>query len=279
MTTTLPKISIVTACHNHGHFLEQTITSILAQDYPNLEYIVIDDGSTDNSADIIRKYEDHLFYWSSEPQSGQYESLNKGFDKATGDILGWLNADDYFCPWTFSTVAAIMQEVTECAWLTTLNKILFDAGGFPRLAKVKGYSRESFLDGRHTYGAKGSLGGVQQESTFWRRELWEKSGEALDVNYEYAADFELWARFYEYAELYATVSPMGGPRMHAEQRHLLNEVSYISEVEKVMQVMRSRLAPDWEGYDGVRKNYNGFRVRRGIGPDEKWYGQQHSFSG
>jgi glycosyltransferase involved in cell wall biosynthesis len=279
MTTALPKISIVTACHNHGHFLEQTITSILAQGYPNLEYIVIDDGSTDNSADIIRKFEDHLFYWSSEPQSGQYASLNKGFDVATGDVLTWLNADDYYCPWTLSTVAAIMEEVPECAWLTTLNKILFDAGGFPRLAKVKGYSRESFLDGRHTYGSKVSLGGIQQESTFWRRDLWEKSGGALDESSAFAADFELWARFYEHAELYGTVSPMGGPRIHSEQRHLLNEDSYIQETEKIMQVMRSRSASGWEGYDGTPKNYKGFRVRRGIGLDEKWYGEEHAFSG
>jgi glycosyltransferase involved in cell wall biosynthesis len=279
MTKALPTISIVTTCLNHGHFLEACIQSVLSQNYPNLQHIIIDGGSTDNTLSLLQKYEDRLHFWASDSGLGQYEGLNVGFEKASGHVFAWLNADDYYCPWTFATVAAIMQEVPECAWLTTLNKISFDAGGFPRLAKVKGYSRESFLDGRHTYGAKVSLGGIQQESTFWRRELWDKSGGALDVSYEYAADFELWARFYEYAELYATVSPMGGPRLHAEQRHLLNEAAYVADTEKVMRVVRSRLAPAWEGYDGTRKNYNGFRVRRGIGPDEKWYGEKHSFSG
>ena len=89
-----PKISIVTCSFNQAHFLEEAITSVLGQDYPNLEYIIIDGGSTDGSVDIIRKYSDQLYYWVSEPDRGQTHGLIKGFARATGEIQGWLCSDD-----------------------------------------------------------------------------------------------------------------------------------------------------------------------------------------
>ena len=90
-----PKISIVTPSYNQGKYIEKTIQSVLNQDYPNLEYIVIDGNSTDNSVEIIKKYEKWITYWISEPDSGQSEAINKGFKKATGSIINWLNSDDY----------------------------------------------------------------------------------------------------------------------------------------------------------------------------------------
>jgi glycosyltransferase involved in cell wall biosynthesis len=100
-----PKISIVTVNYNYGHFLEETIRSVLLQGYPNLEYILIDGGSTDNSLDIIRKYEKYFTYWVSEPDGGQTDALNKGYQKCTGDIYGWLNSDDTYTPATLWQVA------------------------------------------------------------------------------------------------------------------------------------------------------------------------------
>ncbi len=105
----LTKISIVTPCYNHGCFLEQTILSVINQDYPNIEYIIVDGGSTDNSVEIIRKYEKHIAYWVSEPDEGHRYALKKGFDRATGDVVAWQNADDYYEPDVFGQVMRIFS--------------------------------------------------------------------------------------------------------------------------------------------------------------------------
>src|SRR4051812_20683804 len=105
----LPKITIVTPSYNQGHFLEQTIQSVLDQNYPNLEYIICDGGSKDQSVEIIKKYEKHLAYWCSEKDRGQSHAINKGFERATGDIYAYINSDDFFHPGAFDRVAETWQ--------------------------------------------------------------------------------------------------------------------------------------------------------------------------
>ena len=100
-----PKITLVTPCFNSAKYIEQTILSIIKQDYENLEYIIIDGGSTDGTVEIIQKYEDKIAYWVSEPDNGQSEAINKGIAKATGDIFNWVNADDYLESNALSQVA------------------------------------------------------------------------------------------------------------------------------------------------------------------------------
>src|SRR5215469_5586779 len=99
--SSLPKISIVTPSFNQAEFLEETIRSVLDQNYPNLEYVVVDGGSTDGSVDIIKKYAHRLAWWVSEPDDGQYAAINKGFKHSSGEIMAWINSDDKYLPWTF----------------------------------------------------------------------------------------------------------------------------------------------------------------------------------
>jgi len=123
------KISIVTPTYNQAEYIEATILSVLNQRYPNLEYIIIDGGSTDGTVDIIKKYADQLTYWCSEPDGGQYAAINKGFAHATGDVMAWLNSDDLYMPYTLHAVGSIMDSLEEVKWLSTSTPVGIDAQG------------------------------------------------------------------------------------------------------------------------------------------------------
>ena len=214
MLKNYPKISIVTPSFNQAQFLEATINSILSQNYPNLEYIIIDGGSTDGSVEIIKKYENYLHFWCSEPDGGHYVAINKGFAKSSGEIMAWLNSDDMYFNGSLNTVASIMSELKEIEWLTTLNPAGYDYQGFcTGFTSIPGYSREAFLDGYYA----GKFW-IQQESTFWRRSLWEKIGSHIRDKFKFAGDFDLWSRFFCHADLYGTSSPLGGFRTRFNQR-------------------------------------------------------------
>lgn len=236
-----PKISIVTPSFNQVQFLEATIQSILSQNYPNLEYIIIDGGSTDGSVEIIQRYEKYLHFWCSEPDAGHYDAINKGFSHATGEIMAWLNSDDMYFPWTFKTVASIMSEINSVEWLTTLSLGFWDWHGFcTEIHKLPGFSKEAFLDGCYLQDSKRSINWIQQESTFWRRSLWEKVGGYVSTEFKLAGDFDLWARFYTQADLYGTTSPLGGFRKQARQRSRQVE-QYISEAQHSLEKLRIKL--------------------------------------
>src|SRR5258708_5296321 len=113
-----PSISIITPSYNQVSFLEETIQSVLQQDYPNLEYVIIDGGSTDGSVEIIQKYADRLTHWVSEPDGGQYDAVNRGFQYTRGEIMAYINSDDKYTPWAFSVVGEIFESLPEIEWLT-----------------------------------------------------------------------------------------------------------------------------------------------------------------
>jgi glycosyltransferase involved in cell wall biosynthesis len=179
----LPKISIITPSYNQGQFLEETISSVLSQDYPNLEYIVIDGGSKDQSVDIIRKYASSLTYWISEKDSGQSEALNKGFKRATGDIVTWLNSDDVYLPGTLLKIAKHFTENPESTLLHG-KTIVFGEG---LKDEERGAPEEELASLYLAYIP------FPQPSSFFRRHVLTELG-YLDESLQYGMDFDLLAR-------------------------------------------------------------------------------------
>lgn len=181
-----PRISIVTPSFNQGPYLEKTIQSVLSQGYPNLDYVVIDGGSTDQSVGIIRKYESQLSYWVSEKDRGQSHAINKGFERADGDILGWLNSDDWLAP---NALAAIAQA----------------AEAYPQAGAFVGHGAKVDLSGNVVYYKKPRAltfidmcqwmdgGNFMQPSCFFRREAWLAAG-PLDEDVHIALDVDLWLK-------------------------------------------------------------------------------------
>lgn len=232
--TSWPKISIVTPSFNQGQYLEETIQSVLNQNYANLEYIIVDGGSTDNSVDVIRKYEDQLAYWVSEPDLGQYNGINKGFARSTGEIMTWLNSDDKLVSGALSAVASIFTTLPQIKWLTGNLPITWNKYGQAyNCPNLGGFNRTAFFRGANLPGCSWyARCWIQQESTFWRRSLWEESGGHIDDSLNYAGDFELWARFYQYADLYAVNALIGGFRNHGNQKTGLGMEQYYDEARK-----------------------------------------------
>ena len=205
---TLPKISVVTPSYNQAEFLERTISSVLNQGYPNLEYIIIDGGSTDGSVDIIKKYEEHLTYWVSEPDNGQTHALNKGFRRCTGDLVGWQNSDDYYLPGAFKAVVDAYQMVEADVYFG--HRWNVDKNG-NMLREVRFTPFSKFT---HIYESCAAA----NQSAFWRRELFAKCG-YLDEKLQYAMDFEWFLRLAEFgARYYLIPKPLGCIRVHEEAK-------------------------------------------------------------
>lgn len=201
-------ISVVTPSFNQRDFIESTLRSVVTQGYRPLEYVVIDGGSTDGSVEIIRRYEHDLGHWVSEPDRGHADALNKGFAHTSGDIMCWINSSDMYYPWTFETVAQIFSQLPHVEWITGVPTEFGSFGG-PKWIGESFHNVYDFLAGNDH--------GIQQESVFWRRGLWERAGGSLDANLRFTADFDLWLRFFRLAELYHVPTPLGGFRVHEDR--------------------------------------------------------------
>lgn len=235
-------ISIVTPSFNRVRFLKDAMDSVINQAYPNLEYVVVDGGSKDGSAELIEGYSTRLTSWSSEPDLGQYYAINKGFARTTGEVMGWLNSDDLHLPWALSVVADLFEAFPQVEWVTSAFPLIWNERGQAiACSHRQGYSKDGFRRGEYLPTGKGySTGFIQQESTFWRRSLWERVGGNLDISYRVAADFDLWMRFSEHAELHAIEVPLAGYRIHGEQRTVKEKEEYLREAEKSLRLHGGR---------------------------------------
>ncbi len=209
-----PRLTIVTPSYQSGEYLEATVRAILGQGYPNLEYMILDGGSTDNTPAVLEHYCQYLGYWRSGPDAGHYAAVNEGFARATGDILCWLNADDLFFPGALHLVGDLFAARPDINWLTTLVRGGLNREGECFVRRSIGVSAESLLDGRHLPDADDRFYGfVQQESTFFRRELWQAVG-GLRPGIGLAADFALWLDFARVAPVHAVDRLLGAFRSH-----------------------------------------------------------------
>jgi glycosyltransferase involved in cell wall biosynthesis len=209
-------------------YLEQTIQSVLNQNYPNLEYIVIDGGSKDRSVDIIKKYANKLAYWVSEPDKGIYDALQKGLNKCTGEIMAWINSDDMYHANAFFSVAEIFSNYPKIAWLRGASTTYDEQGRTVNVSKGRMFSKYEFYAGDFKW--------IQQESVFWRRSLWQKSGQSLAVKYKYAADLALWMIFFKYENLYVCDALFGGFRARSGNQLSLDNLGlYLAEANDILK--------------------------------------------
>lgn len=230
--TAFPKISIVTPSFNDVAYLEQTILSIINQGYPNLEYIVIDGGSTDGSVDIIEKYADRLAYWVSEKDQGMYHAIQKGFQYSTGEVMGWINSDDIHHPRSLFSIGQIFSDFKEISWLQGFPNSVDEHGRTVIVFSNDGVDKFFYYDKRYRY----IKSFIQQESTFWRRSLWNKAGAHVSTEYKYAGDFELWIRFFQHEKLYNVYGLLGSFRVsRSEQASVDHYEEYLKETYQILE--------------------------------------------
>jgi glycosyltransferase involved in cell wall biosynthesis len=229
-----PKISIVTPSYNQAEFIEQTIRSILLQGYPNIEYVIMDGGSNDGTIDIIRKYEPWITSWVSAPDAGQVDALNRGFPKTTGDILNWINSDDFLLPGALFAVATLFRLDTgvdivsgarlqrsartgvEQIWAPWRDQWAMLAAGFPL---------------------------VPQEATFFSRQLWSRVGK-FDESLDYAFDGAFFSLAIAAAtKIVVTETPLGVMHAYREQKSLRDDETMSSNRVQLRNLIESKLPP------------------------------------
>jgi glycosyltransferase involved in cell wall biosynthesis len=224
------KFSIVTPSFNQGEYLEQTIRSVLDQGYEPLEYIVIDGGSTDDSVNVIKRYEDRLAYWVSEKDRGQVHAINKGIEKATGDITAFINSDDVYLPGTFNAVASYFESHPECKWVCG-DTVLFGEGHQTELARARVPKSPGHCLSWEYLAA--------QPGHFWKTDI-VRAG--FDERWNYDFDHEMYIRLLlaghvcEYIPL-----PFAGYRLHSVSKTVAEGDQMLEEFDQIAEYYEPRL--------------------------------------
>lgn len=233
------KISIITVTLNCVKTIEDTLKSIIHQDYKNLEYIVFDGGSTDGTKEILEKYRDHFHYYVSEKDKGQYFSIQNGFNIASGDIICYLNGDDVLMPRSLHTINEIFTKFSDVNWITGLPGFLDETGNYVASRKnLVSYNRKDIQKGLHRFGL---LGTIQQESTFFRRKSLEKVG-GLDLSLKYACDFKLWKDLASNDDLFFVDVPLAAFRRRPGQ---ISQVFWEEYKDECRSVCKNNMFTYW----------------------------------
>jgi glycosyltransferase involved in cell wall biosynthesis len=239
------RFSIITPSYNQGRFLEQTIKSVLSQagDF-EIEYIIADGGSTDNSVKIIKKYQRLLkqnrypikcraikFIWWSQKDQGQSHAINQGLKKSTGDILAWLNSDDYYLSNCFQTISHVFQKNQSAQWLTGYCQIV-DEKNRPTRLSIQKY--KNFWLNRYKYSRLLMLNFISQPATFWGKKVFEKVG-LLDKNLHYTMDYDLWLRIGKRQFLMIIKKPLACFRIHGGSK---GKTRFLAQFDEELEVAR-----------------------------------------
>ena len=249
-----PSITIVTPSYNQGKFLEQTIRSVLLQNYPNLQYIIIDGGSLDNSVEIIKKYEKYLDYWISSPDKGQSDAINKGFSKSTGEIMAWLNSDDYYAPGTLNVVANELNKNNGIFAMVGNCEIVFTDTTETKLSKGYFHSLSRLLEFWNGYT-------MPQSSIFWRKEVFDKVG-FLNEDYHYTMDFDYWVRMAIHFDFKNIDKVLSYATYHSEAKTGDNYVTYHKELrENAEHYWKTVTGIDTSILQASLKHYDEFRSK------------------
>lgn len=235
MLKNYPKISIVTPSYNQGQYIEQTILSIIEQEYPHLEYIIIDGGSTDNTVEIIKKYEKYITYWVSEKDKGQSEALNKGLQKCTGEIFNWINSDDYLEPKSLFEVAEAFLENKPDLIIGKL-RIFEDKTNETLLlynGKPQKYIENEFYN--HL---------LSQPSAFYNMQIINSLGKKVNTNLHYVMDLELWCRFrlqFPKANIMILDTLVAHFREHTTSKTVSQSSKFLEEIDKLVDDVLNKL--------------------------------------
>jgi len=227
----LPKISIITPSYNQANFIEDAIKSVLGQNYPNFEHIIIDGGSVDGTVDILKKYP-HL-KWISEPDKGQSEAVNKGILISTGEIIGWLNADDIYYPDTFRAVAEIFRNNPNIDIIFGNYCYIDENGELLSIRREIPFNFKIYLWTKNCYHANCA--------GFFKRRCFEQFG-LLNETLHYSMDFELYLRFYiNGCQFYQCDKIFGGYRIHSTSKTSLYKNKQREEAEKIFELYKHRI--------------------------------------
>lgn len=222
-----PLVSVITPSYNQAEFLEDTIQSVLAQDYPAIEYLIVDGGSTDGSVDIIKKYNSQLTWWVSEPDEGQASAINKGMARAQGEIVAWLNSDDLYLPGAVGEAVTSFQENPQASMVFG-NAITIDAKGTPLKKLIfPSWGLEDLIGFRI----------ICQPAVFIRRDAYERV-KGLDLKYHFMLDHQLWIRIASLGPIQHEDSFWAAARHHGAAKNVSQAAAFGRETLEVLDWMQ-----------------------------------------
>jgi glycosyltransferase involved in cell wall biosynthesis len=252
--TDFPLVSIVTPSYNQAQFLEATLLSVLDQDYPNLEYVVVDGASTDGSVDIIRRFTDRLTWWVSEKDSGQSEAVNKGLRKAHGEYVAWLNSDDVYLPGTVSAAVAAFRS-NPAAGIVYGDALAIDAEGRTiNLMHARQYSLVDLM----------AFNIICQPAAFMRRSVVEQAN-YLNPSYQLLMDNLLWINMAQIAPLIYVPRTWAAARYHDQAKNRTRGAAYGQEAKKLVDDLKAR-----SEFAGII-NKNEKRIMAGVNRFDAFY--------